>query len=62
MGGRRWTRAEEALLRNAMKWTHGGGRPRGGRVGALRAVAEQLDRSHNAVKKRALVLRAQRRR
>ena len=58
MGGRRWTRAEEALLRHAMNGTSGRGRPRRGRRGTLRALAEVLDRSYGAVRHRAQVLRA----
>lgn len=58
MGGRRWTRAEDELVRNAMKGSRPG-RPRRGRAGSFRfrILAEAFDRSSKAVRQRAHVLR-----
>lgn len=57
MGGQRWTREEDRLLRHAMAQSPGRGRPRRGCIVPLRALTAELDRSYEAVRRRAKVLR-----
>ena len=56
MGGRRWTRREDSAIRFGAALAardDTGGRPRGGRIGGLRAVALEIGRSYDAVRRRA---------